>query len=203
MSLATFDDLKSSIANHLGRTDLVAFIPDFISLAEARHKRDIRIKEMLTRASITVDARQVALPTGFLEAKTLRLLTSPITMPKSVGIHELNRVRQESTGKPSYYSISSEIEFDVSPDSAYSGEIIYYKAETALSDENTTNNLLAYAPDAYLYASLTASAPFLMDDARITIWNELYKQAAGGLSQTNKQGANVGPLVSRVSGATP
>ena len=203
MSLDSFANLKASIADHLGRSNLTDFIPDFITIAEARHKREIRIREMLTRGSITVDARQISLPTGLLEAKSLKLLTSPVTLLKYKSQHELDLFRSESTGKPEYFTINNEIEFDIEPDSSYSGEILYYKAETALSDSNTSNNILSRAPDAYLYGALVASAPFLMNDERLTVWNELYNLAVTGLANSNKQDAISGPLVSRATGDNP
>lgn len=203
MSLDTFANLKTAIADHLGRSDLTSYIPDFITLAEARHKREIRIREMVTRSAITVNARQISLPTGFLEAKTFRLLTSPVTVLKPTNFDYMNQVRDETSGKPSYFVISNEIEFDKTPDSSYSGEIVYYKAFTALSDGATSNSLLTRAPDAYLYGALVASAPFLLDDARIQVWNNLYNLAVEGLAHANRQEGHVGPMISRPHGATP
>lgn len=203
MSLDTFANLKTAIANHLDRDDLTSLIPDFITLAESRHKRDIRIKEMINRDAITVNARQISLPTGFLGSINFRLLTNPVTVLKYVNYHELNRVRDETTGKPEYFTIGNEIEFDHAPDSSYSGEIVYFKAETALSDGNTSNNILAAAPDAYLYGALTAAEPYLMNDERIPTWNSFYKNAVEGLNKQLEKGRRSGPLVSRPAGATP
>lgn len=202
MSLDTFANLKTSIADHLDRDDLTSHIPDFITLAESRHKRDIRIREMITRSNLTVNARQISLPSGFLEPITFRLTTTPLTVLQYVNYHEMNRNYDNTTGKPSLFTISGEIEFDKSPDTFYTGEMVYYKAETALSDSNTSNNILAVAPDAYLYAALAAAAPFLMDDPRIPVWNSFYKNAVDGLNELNKT-RHSGPLVSRPAGATP
>lgn len=208
MSLDTFANLKTAIANHLDRDDLTSEIPDFIVLAEAAHKRStdkggIRIKEMLNRSAITINARQVALPTGLMEALTLRLLTTPVTDLKYVNYHEMNRLRDETNGQPKYFAISSEFEFDKSPDSSYSGEIVYYKAETALSDSNTSNNILAADPACYLYGALIASAPFIMDDPRLVVWKALYQEAADGLNGLTKRTRRPGHVVSRPAGDTP
>ena len=40
MAITNYSELKSAIADWLDRTDLTDQIPDFITLAEARHKRD-------------------------------------------------------------------------------------------------------------------------------------------------------------------
>lgn len=203
MALSTYAELQTAISDHLDRDDLTAHIPDFITLAEARHKRDIRIQEMITRSALTFNARQIDLPSGLLEALNIRLLTDPVTVLTYMSPHEITRVRSEATGKPSHFTIGAEIEFDIAPDQSYSGEILFYKEFTPLSDAATSNALLTRAPDAYLYAALVASAPFLMNDERIQIWNQLYQQASAGLANINRQRRHVGPLVARPAGSTP
>lgn len=208
MSLDTFDNLKAAIADTLDRDDLTSQIPDFITLAEARHKRTpktggIRSKEMITRETLTVNARQISLPTGYLEPINFKLLTNPVTVLTYVNYHEMARLRDETSGKPEYFTIGNEIEFDQTPDDSYSGEMVYYKSETALGDSNTSNNILAQDPAAYLYGALIASAPHLMDDPRIALWKALYDEAAQGLNAIAKSGRLSGPLRSRVAGSTP
>ena len=55
MALATYSDLKASIADFLNRDDLTAVIPDFIKLAEAQFKREIRHYKMMQRSEGEVD----------------------------------------------------------------------------------------------------------------------------------------------------
>ena len=202
MSIDTYDNLKAEVANHLDRDDLSDDVDTFIDLCETRLKRDVRIREMVEREAITVNARQVALPTGFLEMVNLRLLTTPVTVLQEVNLHEMTRIRSESTGKPKYFACyGQEIEFDQSPDSSYSGEIIYYKSEDPLSGSTATNAILEKAPDLYLYGSLLAAAPFLMNDERLPTWEKLYTSARDGVNFQDRKLA--GPLVSRIVGATP
>lgn len=198
MSIDSYTNLKTEIANHLDRSDLSTDVDTFIDLAEARHKREVRIREMITRAALTVDARQVSLPTGFLQMVTLRLLTDPVTVMQETNYHEMNRLRTGS-GKPIYFTVSSEIEFDKSPDSSYSGEMVYYKAQTALSGSTATNDILTKAPDLYLYGALLAAEPFLMNDQRIATWANLYKSALDNVNGMDRRRG--GPLISRTSGA--
>lgn len=203
MALGSYSDLKAEIANHLDRDDLASSIDTFIVLAEARHKRDIRIREMITRGSITVDARYEDLPTGFLEGISFRLLTSPVTPLSYVTPEEMALRRSETGGKPVFYTIGVQFEFDKAPDASYSGELLYYKAVTALSDGNTSNAIFVRAPDAYLYGALVASAPFLAHDERIETWASLYKSCVDGLANSRRQERAMGRIVSRVRGATP
>ncbi len=46
MSLSTYSDLQTSIANYLARSDLTSIIPDFITLAENRLRRELRIRHL-------------------------------------------------------------------------------------------------------------------------------------------------------------
>lgn len=200
MSLDSYANLKTELADYLERDDLTSQIDSFIDLAEARHKREARVREMISRASITVNNRQISLPAGFLELISLRLLTNPVTVMTEVNYYEMNRRRSEATGKPTLFSVANEIEFDKSPDSSYSGEIVFFKAQTALSDQDTTNDILTNYPDLYLYGALLAAEPFLMNDPRILTWKGLYESALQKANEMmSKKG---GPLISRVAGAT-
>lgn len=203
MALDSYANLKTSIEAHLNRSDLTSYTDDFIDIAESAHKRDVRIREMIQRDAITIDDRQEAMPAGVLEIISLRLLTTPVTVLEELNLHEMNRRRQEITGRPAYFTVHEEIEFDVTPAESYSGEIIYYGSLTPLSGSDTSNALLAKAPDLYLYGALRAAAPFLMHDERIATWGALYDRAVRDLRMRESSSRRVGPLVSRVAGATP
>ena len=203
MALDSYTNLKTAIGAHLDRSDLSSYLDDFIDIAEAMHKRDIRIREMISRDDITIDDRQESVPSGVLEVISLRLLTTPVTVLQYVNPHEMNRVRQEVTGRPAYFTIHEEIEFDVEPAESYSGEIISYKSVLPLSSGDTSNAILVKAPDLYLYGALLAAAPFLMADQRIPVWGGLYTAGVEKLNARARMARVVGPLVSRVAGATP
>lgn len=203
MTLSTYSGLKTAIADHLDRDDLTSQIDDFIDLAEARHRREIRIREMIQRATVTVSGRYLALPARFVQMDVLRLLTDPVTVLTEVNLHEMTRQRLATTGKPKFFTVHEEIEFDRSPDDSYTAEMIYYAYFQALSDSNTSNGLLARAPDAYLYGALIAAEPFLGEDERLPVWERLYTSARDGLKASDIRGRYAGPLVSRVVGATP
>jgi hypothetical protein len=203
MALDSYANLKTAIADFLDRDDLTSQVDDFIDLAEARHKREILVREMLARSQASTVGRFLALPTRFEKMKTIRLLTTPVTVLTELNLHEMNWEREETTGKPTFFTVHEEIEFDKTPDDTYTAEIIYYASFLPLSDTNTSNGLLVRAPDAYLYAALSASAPFLTSDERLQTWEQLYGTARDGLLLSDRQ-ARVGtPLFSRVTGGTP
>src|SRR5262245_6694491 len=199
----TYATLKTTITNFLDRSDLSVYVDDFIDLAEARHKREILVREMLARSQASLGGRFLSLPTRFVKMLTIRLLTNPVTVLEEVNLHEMNRERDETTGKPTFFTIHEEIEFDITPDDAYTAELIYYASFLPLDDTNTSNGLLVRAPDAYLYGALVASAPFLASDERIQTWETLYGIARDGLIVADRKSRTGSPLASRLSGAMP
>jgi hypothetical protein len=76
VSITTYDELKSSIADFLNRDDLTSVIPTFISLAETDMNRKVRHWRMEDRAVALLDTRYTALPTDFIEAQRV-MITGP------------------------------------------------------------------------------------------------------------------------------
>ena len=203
MAIGTFNELKAAIADHLNDAGLLPKAEEFIAIAEARHKREVRIREMIKRSTATVTGRFLALPSDYLEAITFRILTNPVTVLKEINLFEMNRVRQETTGKVAFFTVHEEIEFDVTPNTSVTGEIIYYANLSALGPATATNALLTRAPDVYLYAALLAAAPFLVEDQRVPLWESLYVAARDGLKNLDRRAGHIGPQFPRIVGATP
>jgi len=159
---------------------------------------------------MTIDARYLALPEGFLQAQILRILTNEAgqeirhNVLQEVNIHQLTAMRKKLKTIPiAFNNHGNEIEFDAEPDQAYGGEMLYYKEFIPLSDANPDNALLTRSPDAYLYGALIASAPFLMHDERIAIWGDLYAASVRGMTAQDQRARYTGPVSSRVDGTTP
>ena len=178
MALDTFAGLKATIADYLNRDDLTTIIPSFITIAEAKFNRKLRTRQMIKRAEGQIETAFFAYPADWLQAKEFQLNTNPIQRLQFVTEaqgDELKSNRYVSVGQPVYYTITgSQLEFIPTPDATYSAELTYYAKITALSDSNTSNWLLAYAPDLYLYGALLEAAPYLKDDERLAIWSQMY-----------------------------
>lgn len=191
MALDTFAGLKTTIADYLNRDDLTSVIPSFISLAEAKFNRKLRVRQMVKRATATLDTAFFAFPSDFLQAKEFQLNTSPITYLEYVTEKQgdLNRQSQYiSIGKPLQYTIvGTQLEVIPTPDAEYTGELTYYGKITALSDSNTSNWLLAYAPDLYLYGALLEASPYLKDDERLATWSTLYTNSLGDIEVADQR----------------
>ncbi len=94
MALSTYSELKTSVADWLNRSDLTSAVPDFISLAEAQVERRLRTRQMIVRATATIDSEYSAVPADFLEARSLKLQTNPIT---PVGFETIDSLDNLST----------------------------------------------------------------------------------------------------------
>ena len=199
MAISNYSELKSAIADRLDRTDLTDSIPDFITLAETRHRRDFKIRRMETRvtANTIVDSEYYTLPDNFVAMRNIQLNTNPKTSLEYLTPEQMDRIHAGSTkGKPKAYSIiGNNIQLRPLPDSVYQIEMLYFKYFTPLSDSNTTNDMLTYHPDAYLYGALVEAEPYLQNDKRIQVWAGYYERAKKDIIDSNER--------DRHSGVTP
>lgn len=198
MALTTYTELKASLADWLNRSDLTAAIPDFISLAEAQIERQLRTRQMIVRAtaSFAAAAEYGTTPDDFLETKSIKLQTNPVTpltFQTIDAMDQLSNTTYLSSGKPLYFSIvGGQIRLLPIPDAAYTAELVYYAKLSKLSSSVATNFLLTQAPDVYLYGSLLQAAPYLQFDERIPVWSSLYQAGLEQLQIADDRGATSG-----------
>lgn len=190
MSISTYSELKTAVASYLARSDLTNQIPDFIRFAELRLRRELRIRQMLksvTTATTGGDST-VELPSDFLEIRDFTVVTNPVQplTYSSPAVFSRN-TRSTESGKPLDYTIlASEFQLAPVPDGAYTLKLLYFAAPTFLSDENSSNVLIANAPDALLYASLLEAEPYIMNDARINTWGTMYDRAISTITKSDE-----------------
>ena len=191
MSYTSYTDLKTSVANYLGRTDLTSIIPDFISFAEIRMARELRTRKMLNSATaaFTAGDAKVALPSDFLQIRDLYVQGNPRFPVSYLSPSAFTRnARADESGKPVFYTtLAAEFMFAPIPDSDYTLEILYYAKPTVLSDSNASNVFLANYADALLYASLLEAEPYLMNDPRIQTWGDLYGRAVKNIVESDEE----------------
>lgn len=199
MAIDTYAGLQTAIGNWLNRADLTARIPEFIELAEARILRKVRHWRMEKRATANTAASQRTLPVpdDYLEMRNLKLNTSTVDVlefkPPAV-LYE----GSYKTGQPRYYSVQGEeVALEPVPDSAYEIEMNYYAFDT-LSDTNTTNWLLTYYPDVYLYASLLQAEAYIRKDKRLNVWKAALDESLNEIKKDDRAARwNGSPLVVR------
>jgi hypothetical protein len=185
VSIANYTDLKSQIADFLNRDDLTSVIPTFITLAEADMNRRLRHWRMETRSKALLDTRYTSLPQNFIDAVRLQLTgPSGVQRLELITNSELMDKRQASdtAGTPRFYVINDgTIEVYPAPDQDYDLEMVYIATIPDIAT-NTTNWVITYHPDCYLYGALMHSAPYLQEDPRTQTWAALYKNAVDGIN---------------------
>lgn len=170
MSISTYSELQTAVGTWIHSSAYTALIPDWIQAGEARLNDELNLTGMqaFTTLTASTSSRFVSLPDRFngpislylLESSTIRVPLVSLSPENMAG--EVNII---SSSIPRYYSIGSQIEFDCTPDQAYSLTFNYYKKLAIASD--LTNFLLTSNPKAYLYASLVEAWTYLEDDAKV------------------------------------
>jgi len=195
MAITTYSNLKTTIASYLNREDLTAYLGDFITLAESRLNRELRVREMVeinTSTNTVAGTQSYDLPTGYLEALTVIYQSNPFTTLRFMANSDFynNYNSSQSSGIPTYFTIvGTKILLGMQPDSAQTLQINHYKKVSALSDSNATNDILTNYPELYLYGALAESSPFLMQDERLQIWAGLYKEALKNANESSSKGS--------------
>ena len=210
MAINTYATLQTAVANWLDRSDLTDRIPEFIALAEARMNRTLRLSIMLNVDETTLggaDAlvggtRDYALPSGYLQMVDFHLRTSPITTLSYLTPENMNRMWAGSqTSRPLAYTIFSDnasgtpikkVRLGPSPDSGYDYSMMFYKKIDALSDSNTTEQMLTDNPDVYLYGALLEAEPFLMNDQRVQLWATAFQESLRALQEQDNKDRHSG-----------
>ena len=210
MAINTYATLQTAVANWLDRSDLTDRIPEFIALAEARMNRTLRLAIMMNvdettlggATALVAGTRDYALPSGYLQMVDFHLRTSPITTLSYLTPENMNRMWAGSqAGKPLAYTIFSDnasgtpiksVRLGPSPGSAYDYSIMFYKKIDALSDSNTTEQMLTNNPDVYLYGALLEAEPFLMNDQRVQLWATAFQESLNALQEQDNKDRHSG-----------
>ncbi|MBR0959874.1 phage adaptor protein [Bradyrhizobium japonicum] len=208
-----YTSLQGAVIEYLARdqdTTLIARIPTFIQLAEAKFNRQLFVRQMEQRATALVDLGSnepefISLPSDFQSMRRVRLSSvtgKPCLEFKSgTQMDEYRFATSDVAARPRYFTVfGGELELAPTPDAAYTIEMVYRRNVPSLA-ANGNNWLLTMAPDLYLYAALLESAPYIKEDARIQTWGLGFTSALADLNNLGLTSTfNAGPMTVRVSG---
>lgn len=215
-TITDYTSLQAAVVEYLARDQdatLIARVPTFIQLFEAKMNRALFVRQMEGRATTTCDIttsepEMISLPSDFQSMRRVRLSTVSgkphLDFKSGTQLDEFRQSIGNAAGQPLFFTIfGTEIELGPTPDQNYTIEMVYRKNIPALAS-NSTNWLLTLAPDAYLYGALLESAPYIKEDARIQTWGAGLSSALDGLNNLGLTSTfNTGPMAMRVSGITP
>lgn len=194
MTITTYSGLKAAVASWMVRSDLTTTIPDFVVLAEADIRIDLRCRAMETLTTGTLTGETLTHPTNYLEARRFVIGTDPWRYVSP-------DVYQQFSSAASHEAVFTSIGQSLYVLNGASGDaysLLYWQAFTAFSADPDTNWLLTYHPEVYLYASLKHGALFMKNDGDLAKYQQLYQDAVGRLTAREKQSAASGsPLQMR------
>lgn len=202
MSLTSYLGLKDSIESWSHRNDVANRLDDFIDLAEAEMLKWVRIRGMETRATSVTSGRYLALPTDFLEMRRLKMISGAQYFEVAYSTPEGMHITQDS-GMPKLFTVTSQVEFDRTPDSAYTAEMQYYAKPAALSATNTTNSILTKYPNIYLFGSLWALYLWALQEDKAEYYYGKFMQAVQTANREDSKGRHGPAPAMRYGGPTP
>jgi len=195
----TFTTLQQDVRRYLERgttyaSDPVVFeqIPRLINLAERRIARELKIQGFINVVSGTLQAGVAVYdkPDRWRDTVSINIGTGVNSNTRKVLFSRVYEYLlsywpdRTATAQPLFYS-----DYDYShwliaptPDAAYPFEVLYYELPPLLDDAVQTNWLTEYAPQLLLYGALLEATPFLKNDERIPVWQNMYDRAASMLN---------------------
>jgi hypothetical protein len=188
MALSTYTELIASVANWAHRSDLTALMLDFVTMAEARISRDLRLRKQITSTTLTTTGgvRSVALPADWLEFENLSLSAGGTSRALVYVPVEHIDVKYDSafTGMPAVYTIEGEnILLAPTPDAAYNIGCMYFARFPSVITADS-NWLLTNHPNIYLFSTLAEVFHYIQNPDQIQIFTARYNE---GLQQLQDQ----------------
>jgi hypothetical protein len=195
----TFTTLQQDVRRYLERgttyaSDPVVFeqIPRLINLAERRIARELKIQGFINVVSGTLQSGVAVYPKPDRWRDTVSI---------NIGTGNQNNTRnvlfsrayeyllsywpdRTATSQPIFYSDYDYTHWLIAPtpNADYPFEVLYYELPPLLDDVVQTNWLTDYAPQLLLYGTLLEATPFLKNDERIPVWQNMYDRAASMLN---------------------
>lgn len=200
MTVSSYSELKTAIANYTHRSDLTGRDDEVIDFFEAKISRRLRLRGMENTATGTFTASDatLALPTGFIEVRsfTYAPATGSLRKLEYITPEQCESLEYSSVAPPQWYTFAGgTFRLYPTPDAAYAYTLRYYKAITPLDSTNTTNFLLTSHPDVYLYGCLVEACLYAGDDPRLNSWKQSLEEAIQELIRHDRRERFVSPVV--------
>jgi hypothetical protein len=195
----TFTTLQQDVRRYLERgatlaEDAIVYeqIPRLINLAERRIARELKIQGFINVVTDTLIPGQSVYqkPDRWRDTVSINIGTGATNdVRKFLYTRSYEYLRsywpdESLTEEPVFYADYNYTNWLIAPtpDAAYPFEVLYYELPVLLDDANQTNWLTDYAPQVLLYAALLEATPFLKNDERIPVWQQMYDRSAAMLN---------------------
>jgi hypothetical protein len=203
MALQTYTDLLEAIPRWVNKRALDDRAPDFIALAEADLEAKLRTREMQTTVEAPVTCPTVNLPPDWLDATRLWIggNTRALDFATPDMMVEV-RSRWPGGGTPTHYGLNdSVIELAPQPTAEMSLWMTYYARIPRLDGDHPTNWQTTRDIGVYLFGALMQASAYLLDDARVAVWEKNYMARVAQLNMSSQVALHSGaPLKIRMRG---
>lgn len=188
MALATYLDIKESVADWLNRSDLTDEIPDFITLAssEAQRKLDVPAGKQIANFLVSMDdavAKKFYVPFG--ANAIISITDSKGRSLKPVSFKEYQAYTQESGDACVYASTGGEI-YIGPPPAENDVFTIQYSDSDAPWVFNYQELAVCPIPEPILMGSLMYAYMYLKDDNRVSFYKAKFDEAIESFNRANK-----------------
>lgn len=194
-SITSYTSLKQNIQDYTKRTggDILGKLDQFIDSAESDIWEVLRVRSMEARAtaSTSTSDRFVELPDGFIQMRQLQVTVDGVLYDLPFSPIGSMRI-YDSTGVPSKFTVTSQIEFNRVSDQAYTLEMDYFKTPDALSSSNTSNSVLTNHPMVYLSACLAHAFKWTMQYDLSSHWEAQFDKFVARANRESRKG-RIGP----------
>ena len=186
--ITDYQSLIDNVQDYLNRDDLTSVVPTWMGIVETELSRRLRDRRMISRATATLDNQYIKPPSTLVALRNIQLNTDPPATLTQItpDVMDDKRASSNAFGRPAFYShLGQQIEVYPSPDTGHTLEIAYYRTIPAITADagQTTNWLIEYHPDAYLYGCLKQAGPYLGDQSITTTFNTYFEQAVQQIIQ--------------------
>ncbi len=196
MPFSTIAEFRTSVKAWSKRSDFTdAEIDDFTLLFEAEFFGDpeVRLRAMETvNDTFAVTGRLTALPTGFLELRSIQSVGSPSYPLKLITPQSAGEAFDYSSPGPSVGYIIEGDNLRLEPAPTSDTLRLDYYARLATITTGTFNWLMTYWPNVYLFGVLRYTAPYVGNDERIPMWEAWYQKVRAEVIAADKRSKRSG-----------
>lgn len=183
MAIQDYATLVTAIQNWTARADLNSVIPDFITLAEARINRDLKVRQMLSTVGLTASGGSFTLPSDLISIVRVSITDNGYDRELQPLPSSNNLNARQATAKG--YVVEGQVAKIIGGDGSEDVTLSYYGKIPAVA--TSANWLITAYPDIYLYATLLETAPYIGNDPKIGVWQAGYESAIDSLNRTDSE----------------
>lgn len=191
--MTTYTQLAADLQPWMKRDDLMAQLPGFVALFEARVARKLRTSHQEAAFSGTINAsNQIALPADFLAFKSIWLPGRSNAPIKSQSLEYVLSATVAGKTPTAHCVLQSVVQFD----GGGTVQGVYHASVPSLF-VNNSNWLSVLAYDAYLFGTLAEAELYSMNPDLAAIYTARSEAALQEVNGADQRDRFSGPLVAR------